>query len=463
MEINHPQLGTFNIIREVGRGSFASVYLARHSTLQYDVALKIFQKDANEEEIYRSFDMTKSIVHPYICQNFDLIKTSNGNNCLIMEYVYGKTLLDYANDRRHLFEQEIKEFFGQIIIAIEYLHKHQIIHRDIKCENIMIDQNKNIRLIDLSFSCPCTNSHSTLCGSPAYLAPEIIERKRYTNSIDIWSLGIIIYAITFGKLPFENKNYSLLFKIITTADPNYPLNTKVSSNLVDLIQKMLIKNPEHRITIDEIKSHSFFANYFDQNNQLLYHDTNYLNYLKQNPELQVIQQMNLKNNELIEAINEIRSDEMTYYKMTFEILYKNFISNNQTANRKYKNKVCDKARSEGDLPLLFDENFPKIDKKKCRYSDLGTHSNSTREFSNNLKENFVHFHRSREQGSHSILINNHVQFRRFSSMHKPIVSVGNKKNILNVKCAKNNMVNNQVIEQKLNVLSHLQTETFEEN
>lgn len=458
MEINHPHLGKFKIFSELGRGSFASVYLAHHTTLHYPVALKIFHKDANEDEAYKSFKATKSIFHPLICQNFDIIKTSSGNICIFMEYIDGKTLLDYANDLGHLYESQIKSIFGQLVTAIDYLHTQKIIHRDLKCENIMIDQNKNIRLIDLSFSCPNTDEHSTLCGSPAYIAPEIIERLPYNDSIDIWSLGVIIYAITFGKLPFENSNYSLLFKIITTMEPTYPTNSRFSDNLVDLIRKMLIKNPNKRITIDEIKNHPFFESYFDEN------DAQYTDqlYSKHIPDAYIIQQMNLSRSESINVINEIKSGQITSNTITYNILYKNMISNKPSQNKKYRK--CIKARSEGELPLLFDDQLLKIDKKKSRVSDLGSHSAS-----HSLhNENIVHFQQmkpqNQNQSQHQLLLNGHVQFRRFSSMHKPFVSVGKKTNGLGVRNMKNNvMANNHLFEEKLNVISHLQqTETFEE-
>lgn len=445
MEINHPQLGKFQIINEIGRGSFATVYLAQHTLLHYPIALKVIH--SNEEESIKSFKNTNSIVHPYVCQNFDLIKTVNGNLCIFMEYVNGKTLLDYANDLGHLHEYEIKKIFGQMVTAIEFLHKKKIIHRDLKCENVMIDQNRNIRLIDLSFSCPYSDEHSTLCGSPAYIAPEIIENKLYDDSIDIWSLGIIIYAITFGKLPFENRNYSMLFKMITTIEPDFvQKNTRLSDDLIDLIKKMLIKKPENRIKIDEIKRHPFFGTFFETNNSF---DDESIKF----PKLEILQQMNLSRSESIKVVDEIKSGQITKNTMTYDILFKIMIS-----NRPCQNKKVTKDRSEGDLPILFEDHL-QIEKKRVRFSDLSSFSS----YPSLHNEYLTHFQPKKQQSQHKIFINNHVQFRRFSSMNKQIESLGNKKIILCSKNHKNNLANNHVLEEKLNMLSHLQhTDTFEE-
>lgn len=336
MEVSHPILGTFTLIKKIGHDSFSTVYLGQHSTLQYQVAVKIFNDQSNEESIRNSFDITKSIMHPFICQVFDLIKTSKEEDCLIMEYVKGTTLLEFAKSNSPLQEYDIQTIIGQLILAIDFLHKHQLIHSNLNCENIMIDENKNIRLINLNFSGSNTNLHSAIRGSPGYLAPEMIANKNISISVDIWSLGIILYAITYGKLPFSNKNYSLLFHAITTFDPFYPPDKRISNNLVDLIKKMLVKNPENRITINEIKKHPFFTTDSEGKNYVF--NQQRINffirdpYSKMIPDIQIVQQMKLELDDQSKAIKEIRSGQKTYNSMTYNILYKNFVSCDQLQN-----------------------------------------------------------------------------------------------------------------------------------
>lgn len=458
MEIEHPQLGIFIVQEEIGRGSFAKVYLARHSILQYPVAIKIFDDSNNKNNIHSTFNITKSIVHPFICQDFDLIKTKDGKDCLFMEYVQGKTLLEYANKKGTLPMQEIQKIFGQLILAIDYLHMHDIIHRDLKCENVMIDGGKNVRLIDLNFSCPNYDSHTTLCGSPGYIAPEIIEEKKYNNSIDIWSLGVIIYAITFGKLPFENKNYSVLFKLITTVNPSFPNNPIVSSDLVDLIKKMLIKNPDNRIKIKEIKEHPFFSSgidvdKYDFDKELV--DFHYSNQISSKvPEIQIFQQMKLSNDESIKAIDEIKAGKITYNSLTYKILYKQLITHSKSKHSPrfilspVHNK-CRKAYSESDLPILSDS--IKIEKRPS----LVHFSKASQ------SENYIYTKVAKQIGP-SMLINGRVQYRRFSSMAAPLTSLG-KKNIINVKIPSITNANNNFTEKKLNSMHITLPQTFEEN
>lgn len=378
MEIVHPVLGKFSIIKQIGSGSFASVYLARHHSLEYLVAVKIFQNGFMEEYVKNSFTIAKSIVHPFICQDFDLFKNQKGDTCVLMEYVEGMTLLDYANLNSPFSEYEIQSIFGQLIIATEHLHKNHIIHRDLKCENIMIDNFKNIRLIDFGFSCSNCDMHSTACGSPAYLAPEIIQSDNYGISVDIWSLGIILYAIKFGQLPFENQSFSKLFHMITSEDPYFPEDEKISENLLDLIKKLLIKQPEKRITIDEIKLHPFFttdstgSNYFFDQSPLNIFVRNPLEPI--NPEIQILRQMILDEKRESKAIENIKNNNnMSYDLLTYKILFKNYVSTQQLPNyyrcflhpfRLNNRSNCKAVSTTGDLPYLLSIETIKSSQKK---------------------------------------------------------------------------------------------------
>lgn len=410
--IIHPLLGLFRIIKKIGNGSFATVYLGKHAQLQYPVAFKIYHSN-NDEIIQKSFDITKSITHPFICKDFDLIKTQKGENCVLMEYVEGKTLLEYANINAPLQKHDIQEIFGEIIVAVDFLHRHHIIHRDLKCENILIDENKNIRLIDLNFSCPNGILHSTICGSPGYVAPEIIQNKLYNDSVDIWSLGIILYAITFGKLPFENNNVYMLFKKVVSEEPSYSSNRAVNEDLIDLIKKMLIKNPKNRITIEEIKNHPFFTagttekTYIFSQQRLNYYINDQI--YKTDIQMHILQQMQLTLSESLKTINDIKSCNLTYNTMTYNILNKIYISNVQIKN--YSKNINYQTN-----PLNSDRNLPTLDNNNEKVKYL-SHSVSYDGFSEKETQKVIN------QFDLQTLLNSNVNFRKFSSLAKPISGI----------------------------------------
>lgn len=445
MEIEHPVLGPFSIIGIIGNGSFATVYYAKHTQLHYPVAIKIFHDNISEDDIIKSLTITKTITHPFIRKDFDHFKTKKGENCILMEYVKGNTLLEFANSNSPLSETEIHSIFGQLIIAIDFLHKKQIIHRDLKCENILIDNHKNIRLIDLNFSCHNSILHSTFCGSPGYVAPEIINKQWYGVSIDIWSLGIILYAITYRKLPFENSNISMLFKSIISEEPPYPNDSRISEKLVDLIKKMLIKNPNERISIEDIKKHPFFKS--DSNDKNFIFNQQKINYFirdplaKVTPEMQIIKQMKLSMEESFKAIAEIKSGKITYYSMTYNILFKSFISNVQIKN--FANNFINPSNLK--LSSSLNRNQDITNNKKIVFNEpqkekVRTLSRSNSDDLMSSKDNFNIETENNNQIELKLFLNNNVNFR-FNSIAKPLVGIGIRKrstaNLKNIKLVHN--------------------------
>ena len=179
---------------------------------------------------------------------------------LITEYASGGELFEYIVQRKKLKEPEACRFYQQIISGLEYIHKCGITHRDLKPENLLLDEHKNIKIVDFGLS----NTYSegqllrTACGSPCYAAPEMIAGKRYNGlGSDIWSSGIVLYAMNCGCLPFENPNTNKLYKQILAC--NYTIPSGVSPTLRDLIKKILQTDPEQRISINGIRIHDWYS------------------------------------------------------------------------------------------------------------------------------------------------------------------------------------------------------------
>jgi hypothetical protein len=170
-------------------------------------------------------------------------------------------MLNYVNNNGPLEEGRARRYFCQLISALHYLHNVRFIaHRDLKAENVLLDRNDNIRLIDFGLSRAFTKGTPTLltaCGSPAYEAPEMIKGFSYTKAADMWSAGVLLYAIVAGRLPFDSENRQDLLQKIVTEEPRYP--SIMSRCLIDLLKRLLVKDPNGRITIDRIQEHPWFS------------------------------------------------------------------------------------------------------------------------------------------------------------------------------------------------------------
>lgn len=176
-----------------------------------------------------------------------------------MEFASGGELFDYIVKHQRVQEADACRFFQQIISGVEYISKLRIVHRDLKPENLLIDYDKGIKLVDFGLSNTYKEGEllKTACGSPCYAAPEMIAGKRYNGAmVDIWSCGVILFALLAGYLPFEDPNTSNLYKKILSAD--YQVPNFISPEACDLIARILTTDPDKRIKIDQIKQHPWF-------------------------------------------------------------------------------------------------------------------------------------------------------------------------------------------------------------
>ncbi|VDK49109.1 unnamed protein product [Anisakis simplex] len=255
------RVGFYEVESTIGRGNYALVKLARHRITKTEVAIKIVDKTRLDREnlakMYREIDVLKMLNHPNIIKLYQVMETKN-MLYLVTEYAPNGEIFDLIAKQRRLSEESAREKFWQIISAVEYCHKLNIVHRDLKAENLLLDANLNIKIADFGFS-NFYNRHDTLntfCGSPPYAAPEVFEGKRYAGpEIDIWSLGVVLYVLICGVLPFEGGNLQVLRDRVLSGRFRVPYF--MSSDCENLIRRMLTLDPAKRATIEIIKKHKW--------------------------------------------------------------------------------------------------------------------------------------------------------------------------------------------------------------
>lgn len=217
------------------------------------------QKDV--ERITREIKILKKVRHPNVIQLYEIIETEK-ELFMIMEHANGGELFDHIVRKTRLSEQEAAIFYWELISGIEYLHKSGICHRDLKPENLLLDYDNTLKIVDFGLSNMYEPKETlkTACGSPCYAAPEMIAGKRYHGlQSDIWSSGVVFYAMVAGYLPFEDPKTSNLYKKIMSAD--YQMPKVLSNECKDFISKILNTDPETRIRISEIRSHPYMKAY----------------------------------------------------------------------------------------------------------------------------------------------------------------------------------------------------------
>ena len=336
--INRKYIGQFILGEKLGQGTFGIVVLAKHQITGEKVAIKILDKEkiiqeADKTRIEREIKILKNLRHNNIVHLYDIKETSN-SLYIIMEYIQGKELFDYIVSKKRLSEIEACNFYQQIISGIEYLGKIRVVHRDIKPENLLLDNKNKIKIVDFGLSNIYPNNEllQTACGSPCYAAPEMINGELYKGlGADIWSSGIVLYAMLCGYLPFEDGDNEILYKKIT--DGKFKTPKYLSENCKDILHKILNVDPKKRYTIKQIKKHPWF--------NLI------------NPRINLSEGLLL--NVYIVPIDEKIVEEMaTKYKFNEDIVRANLISNkhNHTTTTYYlllTKKIREGKKSVADL------------------------------------------------------------------------------------------------------------------
>lgn len=259
----------FEYVKVLGKGTFGKVVLCREKATKYLYAMKILKKEViiKREEVQhtlaerRVLQMTN---HPFLLK-LKYSFTTVDRLCLVTEYVIGGELYFHLKRERQFTEDRTKFYGAEIISAIDYLHAKAIIYRDLKLENLLLDSDGHIKIADFGL---CKedmrhgNTTRTFCGTPEYLAPEVLDDVNYGLAVDWWGVGVVMYEMMVGRLPFYNQNHEVMFGNILSEDVRFP--SRMSQEACDLLRGLLVKDPSRRLgggrnDARDIMQHVFFA------------------------------------------------------------------------------------------------------------------------------------------------------------------------------------------------------------
>lgn len=251
-----PHIGRYRLLKTIGKGNFAKVKLAKHLPTGKEVAIKIIDKTqlnpSSLQKLFREVRIMKMLDHPNIVKLYQVIETEK-TLYLVMEYASGGEVFDYLVAHGRMKEKEARAKFRQIVSAVQYCHQKRIIHRDLKAENLLLDGEMNIKIADFGFSNEFVPGQKldTFCGSPPYAAPELFQGKKYDGpEVDVWSLGVILYTLVSGSLPFDGANLKELRERVLRG--KYRIPFYMSTDCENLLKKFLVLNPAKRASLETI-------------------------------------------------------------------------------------------------------------------------------------------------------------------------------------------------------------------
>jgi serine/threonine protein kinase len=251
----------------IGVGSYGKVRAAWHRLTGAKIAIKTYDKakmkdPSHWKRIYSEIKIMEQISHPRIARLYEAVETPKRMH-LIMECSDGGNLCSYVKQKKRLSEEESKKIFFHIVQAIDYLHSLGVAHRDIKLENVLFTDQRDIKLIDFGFSTVCQPGKrlKVFCGTPSYMAPEIVNRLEYDGiPVDMWSLGILLYALLCGCFPFRAKTYPDLYRRI--ARGTFAIPDELSSQAKDLIRQLLNADVSQRMNSHAALRHPWLHSQF---------------------------------------------------------------------------------------------------------------------------------------------------------------------------------------------------------
>ena len=372
-----PQISDFEFIKELGNGTFGRVFLVYHKKTNVKYAIKAIDKKNKsniEEKPYfrREVEIMYRLYHPNIVKLYGHFE--DNNYCyFIMEYISDGNIYSLIpkNGKKKQSNRIITSILKDVISAVYYLHNMDppIIHRDIKPENVLMNGDKAV-LTDFGWSNYLNDSEErkTVCGTPIYLAPEMVSKKGHDGSVDIWCIGVLLFELVTGKVPFQGNNIDTLKKNIRNMNIAWP--SDISYEAKDLISKILKYNPKDRLTAKEILNHMYIKKYFPNAvNDLIVHDKNL------NHKTFIVSIDDPKNWDPYEPEEELVEDPKDYnYYRTNKLIKRHNTSHFKINLRTHKNET---------------KNI--INNYKYNYNTLNTYENNTKHIkyikNNNYKRN----------------------------------------------------------------------------
>ena len=267
--VKEVKLEDFKILKVIGRGSFGKVCLVEYLPTKEIYAMKSLKKDIliEQDQIDNTLlekEILQTIDHPLLCGLVFCFQTPE-RIYFVMPFLNGGELFQHLRKFRTFDEEKVRFYGAQIALALQYLHEKGIVYRDLKPENILMDESGYLRLADFGMAKKLKDNEKAMsfCGTPEYLAPEIITGEGHDKSADWWSFGILMYEMLCGLPPFYVENLERMYEMIKTGPLKFPKKVQLSDDAKDLIRKLLDRKVQTRLGsktgIEEIKKHPFFA------------------------------------------------------------------------------------------------------------------------------------------------------------------------------------------------------------
>ncbi|XP_029003612.1 maternal embryonic leucine zipper kinase [Betta splendens] len=304
----------YEVYETIGSGGFAKVKLGRHILTGEKVAIKIMNKKDLGDDLPRvkvEIEAMKNLSHQHVCRLYQVIETST-QIFMIIEYCPGGELFDYIIAKDRLSEEETRVFFRQIVSAMAYVHSQGYAHRDLKPENLLIDEDHNLKLIDFGLCAKPKGGLGyelmTCCGSPAYAAPELIQGKAYIGSeADVWSMGVLLFALLCGYLPFDDENCMVLYRKITRGKYDNP--HWLSPGSILLLNQMMQVDPKRRLCVRQLLNHPWVMK--DYNSPVEWYSRQPLGYIDDDCITEMAVNFKRSRQSTTEIVKEWRYDHVT--------------------------------------------------------------------------------------------------------------------------------------------------------